>query len=125
MKKILYSLMAIAGLMTTSCISFDDPVTENYGVGPTATITVTETTDSTFTFTVNPGENALYYSILVDQSADTAAVDAESLLKGAYASVYNVVNNTKDAATFNEFYSLMGMNEDLFRAECYKFHEQL
>lgn len=31
----------------------------------------------------------------------------------------------KDAATFNEFYSLMGMNEDLFRAECYKFHEQL
>lgn len=100
MKKILYSLMAIAGLMTTSCISFDDPVTENYGVGPTATITVTETTDSTFTFTVNPGENALYYSILVDQSADTAAVDAESLLKGSYASVYNVVKNTKDAATF-------------------------
>lgn len=100
MKKILYSLMAIAGLMTTSCISFDDPVTENYGVGPTATITVTETTDSTFTFTVNPGENALYYSILVDQSADTAAVDAESLLKGTYASVYNVVKNTNDAATF-------------------------
>lgn len=100
MKKILYSLMAIAGLMTTSCISFDDPVTENYGVGPTATITVTETTDSTFTFTVNPGENALYYSILVDQSADTAAVDAETLLKGSYASVYNVVKNTKDAATF-------------------------
>ena len=92
--------MAIAGLMTTSCISFDDPVTENYGVGPTATITVTETTDSTFTFTVNPGENALYYSILVDQSADTAAVDAETLLKGSYASVYNVVKNTKDAATF-------------------------
>lgn len=92
--------MAIAGLMTTSCISFDDPVTENYGVGPTATITVTETTDSTFTFTVNPGENALYYSILVDQSADTAAVDAESLLKGTYASVYNVVKNTNDAATF-------------------------
>ena len=100
MKKILYSLMAIAGLMTTSCISFDDPVTENYGVGPTATITVTETTDSTFTFTVNPGENALYYSILVDQSADTAAVDAETLLKGSYASVYNVVKNTNDAATF-------------------------
>ena len=92
--------MAIAGLMTTSCISFDDPVTENYGVGPTATITVTETTDSTFTFTVNPGENALYYSILVDQSADTAAVDAESLLKGTYASVYNVVKNTNEAATF-------------------------
>ena len=100
MKKILYSLMAIAGLMTTSCISFDDPVTENYGVGPTATITVTETTDSTFTFTVNPGENALYYSILVEQSADTAAVDAETLLKGSYASVYNVVKNTNDAATF-------------------------
>lgn len=92
--------MAIAGLMTTSCISFDDPVTENYGVGPTATITVTETTDSTFTFTVNPGENALYYSILVEQSADTAAVDAETLLKGSYASVYNVVKNTNDAATF-------------------------
>ena len=100
MKKILYSLMAVAGLMTTSCISFDDPVTENYGVGPTATITVTEATDSAFTFTVNPGENALYYSILVDQSADTAAVDAESLLKGTYSSVYSVVTNTKDAATY-------------------------
>ncbi|MBE6309733.1 MAG: hypothetical protein E7080_01590 [Bacteroidales bacterium] len=100
MKKILYSLMAVAGLMTTSCISFDDPVTENYGVGPTATITVTEATDSAFTFTVNPGENALYYSILVDQSADTAAVDAESLLKGTYSSVFNVVKNTNDSKTF-------------------------
>ena len=100
MKKILYSLMAFAGLFTTSCISFDDPVTEYYGEGPVAQINVTEITDSAFTFTVNPGENALYYSILVDQSADTVAVDAENLLKGAYASVFNVVTNTKEAATF-------------------------
>lgn len=101
MKKILYSLMAFAGLFTTSCISFDDPVTEYYGEGPVAQVAVTEITDSAFTFTVNPGENALYYSILVDQSADTVALDAESLLKGAYSSVFNVVTNTKEAATFS------------------------
>ena len=53
MKKILYSLMAFAGLMTTSCISFDDPVTENYGVGPTAQITVESISDNAFTFEVN------------------------------------------------------------------------
>ncbi len=100
MKKILYSLMAIAGLMTTSCISFDDPVAENYGVGPAATIAVSEVSDSAFTFTVNPGENALYYSILVDQSADTVAVDAANLLSGAYSSVFNVVVNTEKAKTF-------------------------
>lgn len=100
MKKILYSLMAIGGLFMTSCATFDDPVTENYGEGPAVTITVTETTDSTFTFSVK-APNAAYYSVLVDESAEVAELDATSLYKGAYSSLYNkVVSASGENATF-------------------------
>ena len=89
MKKILYSLMAIGGLFATSCATFDDPVTENYGDGPKVTITVTESeiSDSTFTFTVN-AEGAAYYSVLVDQASEAETLDATSLYKGAYSSTF-------------------------------------
>ena len=100
MKKILYSLMAIGGLFATSCATFDDPVTENYGEGPKVTITVTETTDSTFTFQVN-AEGALYYSVLVDQSTKVASLDATSLYKGSYSSTFaKAAISAKDNATY-------------------------
>lgn len=101
MKKILYSLIAISGLCLTSCLSFDDPVTENYGAGPAVTINVTEITDSTFTFTVTPAEGTAYYSVLVDESAQAdSSIVASSLLSGSYTSVYNKVLNTESAKSF-------------------------
>ncbi len=104
MKKILYSMIAACSLCFTSCISFDDPVVENYGEGPQVTIKVTETTDSTFTFTVTPAKGTQYYSVLVDKSAiaDSSLV-ASSLLKGSYSGVYTkVINATTDSVfTFN------------------------
>lgn len=100
MKKILYSLLAIGGLFATSCATFDDPVTEVYADGPAVSITVDAVTDSTFTFTVTPGENTSFYSVLVDQSTQVVNVDATSLYKGTYSSVYNKVINASESATF-------------------------
>lgn len=101
MKKILYSIIAISGLLFTSCLSFDDPVTENYGAGPAVTIKVTETTDSTFTFTVTPAEGTQYYSVLVDEAAVAdSSIVASSLLSGSYAGVYGKVLNATDAKSF-------------------------
>lgn len=101
MKKILYSLIAISSLCLTSCLSFDDPVTENYGAGPAVTISVTETTDSTFTFTVTPAEGTKYYSVLVDESATAdSSIVASSLLSGSYSALYGKVLNTESAKTF-------------------------
>lgn len=101
MKKILYSIIAISGLLFTSCLSFDDPVTENYGAGPAVTIKVTETTDSTFTFTVTPADGTQYYSVLVDEAAVAdSSIVASSLLSGSYSGVYGKVLNATDAKSF-------------------------
>ena len=101
MKKILYSLLAIGGLFATSCATFDDPVTESYADGPKVTIDVIETTDSTFTFTVS-AEGAAYYSVLIDQAAEAEEINATSLYKGAYSSVYSqAAIDATEAYTFN------------------------
>lgn len=100
MKKIIYSLMSV-GLLMTGCTDFDDPVTEKYGEGPAVTINITETTDSTFTFTVTPAEGTMYYSVLVDEADAPVALDAESLYKGLYSSTYGtIVVDAKEQATF-------------------------
>ncbi|MBQ7041185.1 MAG: hypothetical protein IJN66_00545 [Muribaculaceae bacterium] len=100
MKKIIYSLMTM-GLLMTGCADFDDPVTEKYGDAPSVAIEVTETTDSTFTFTVTPSEGTMFYSVLVDEADAPVALNAESLYKGLYSSTYGtIVVDAKEQATF-------------------------
>lgn len=103
MKKILFSIFAAAMLSLTSCISFDDPVTENYGNGPKVTITVNETTDSAFTFTIAPAEGTQWYSYLVDEASEAEDLTPATLLKGGYQSVAQaVVESAKAPTTTND-----------------------
>lgn len=101
MKKILYSLIAICSLCLTSCLSFDDPVTESYGAGPYVNIAVTATADSTFTFSLNPGPGAVHYSVLVvkAEKADSSIV-AENILSNKYAGVYSAVFDANKNKTY-------------------------
>ena len=90
-------------LSLTSCISFDDPVTENYGNGPKVTITVNETTDSAFTFTIAPAEGTQWYSYLVDEASEAEDLTPATLLKGGYQSVAQaVVESAKAPTTTND-----------------------
>ena len=99
MKKLLYSLMMVA-IALTGCTTWDEPVTENYGDGPSISIDVTATTDSTFTFTITPGAGTLYYSYVIDDNDEAIELDASTLLKGGYASVHQEVLNTSTNATY-------------------------
>lgn len=99
MKKLLYCLAVVAfGL--TSCLSFDDPTTENYGTeGPSVSVAIVNTADSSFTFTVTPGDGAQFYNFLVDQNDEPQldAVDASTLLRGGYGNTANVREVAKEA----------------------------
>ena len=99
MKKLLYSLMMVT-IALTGCTTWDDPVTENYGDGPSINIDVTATTDSTFTFTITPGAGTAYYSYVIDDSDEAVDLDASTLLKGGYSSIYQEVLNTSNHATY-------------------------
>ena len=100
MRKILYSILGI-GLFMASCTNFDDPVTENYGNGPTVSIDITVTTDSTFTFTVSPASGTQYYSYIVVKADVAEELSGATLLKGAYSGgLSSVVLNAEENATF-------------------------
>ena len=85
MKKLIYSFATVL-LGLTSCISFDDAVTENYGAGPSVDVTVSAgiQTDSAFTVTITPAQGALYYAYAIGASAQPQAVDSATLYKGGY-----------------------------------------
>ncbi len=80
MKKLIYSL-AIALMGMTSCTSFDEEQSVKYGDGPAVSINLTTTTDSTFTFTVNPAEGTEYYSYVVVSGKADESVSESSVLK--------------------------------------------
>lgn len=88
MKKILFSLAVVLGM--ASCTTWDDEHTQSYGDGPAVTIDLTTTTDSTFTFTVNPAQGTNYYSYAVAPGSAAEDISAESVYKtlvpGAIAS---------------------------------------
>lgn len=100
MKKLLYCLAVVAfGL--TSCLSFDDPTTENYGTeGPSVSVAIVNTADSSFTFTVTPGDGTQFYNFLVDQNDEPQLdeVDASTLLRGGYGNTANVREVAKEAS---------------------------
>lgn len=80
MKKLIYSL-AIALMGMTSCTSFDEEQSVKYGDGPAVSINLTTTTDSTFTFTVNPADGTKYYSYVVVSGKADESVSESSVLK--------------------------------------------
>lgn len=88
--------MVLVGL--TSCTSFDDPTTENYGAGPSVDVTITAGTpsDSAFTVVITPAAGSLYYAYAIGQSAAPQAIDSTTLYKGGYG---NSVIKVADKAT--------------------------
>lgn len=107
MKKLIYSL-AIALIGMTSCTSFDEEKSETYAAGPTVDLSLTTTTDSTFTFTVKPAEGSNFYSYTVVPGKANTSVSAESVLKNSlsgsieqgiieYAKASSVTVNMRDA----------------------------
>ncbi len=107
MKKLIYSL-AIALIGMTSCTSFDEEKSETYAAGPTVDLSLTTTTDSTFTFTVKPAEGSNFYSYTVVPGKANTSVSAESVLKNSlsgsieqgiieYAKTSSVTVNMRDA----------------------------
>lgn len=88
MKKIIFSLAVVLGM--ASCTTWDDEHTQSYGDGPSVAIDLTTTTDSTFTFTVNPAQGTNYYSYAVAPGSAAEDISAESVYKtlvpGAIAS---------------------------------------
>ena len=88
--------MVLVGL--TSCTSFDDPTTENYGAGPSVDVTITAGTpsDSAFTVVITPSAGSLYYAYAIGKSAAPQAIDSTTLYKGGYG---NSVIKVADKAT--------------------------
>ncbi len=106
MKKLIYSL-AIALIGMTSCTSFDEEKSETYAAGPTVDLSLTTTTDSTFTFTVKPAEGSNFYSYTVVPGKASTSVSAEAVLKNTlsgsveqgiieYAKASSVTVNMRD-----------------------------
>ena len=85
MKKLIYSFATVL-MALTSCISFDDPTTENYGAGPSVDVSISAgiVTDSAFQVTVTPAEGALYYAFAVSEGDAPEALDSMALYKGSY-----------------------------------------
>ena len=99
MKKILYSLLAL-GFLITSCADFGDISKDNFATGPAVTISVTETTDSTFTFTVTPASGTDYYTYAVIRANAASELNGYTLLKNGYAGLASGVLNTGKNATY-------------------------
>lgn len=103
MKKLLYSLFSLA-LVLTSCATWDDPTTENYGDGPVLKATLGLATDSAVTFKLTPSSNAVYYSYALYQGTE-ATVDATTLLKntggGLATGIYNYKQDTTATVTLS------------------------
>lgn len=97
MKKLIYSFATVLAALT-SCISFDDPTTENYGAGPSVDVAISAglVTDSVFTVTITPGEGALYYAFAVGDGDSPEELDSATLYKGGYG---NAVVKVADQPT--------------------------
>ena len=97
MKKILYCLM-MSVIALTSCTTWDDPVTENYGDGPSISIDLQAVapTDSAFTITLTPAAGATYYAYIIDANDEAETLDASTLIKGGYG---NTVVNVSEKQT--------------------------
>lgn len=102
MKKIFFSLMAMALVALVGCNDFDDPTSQNFGEGPEIAIDVDQAfiADSTFTFTVTPAPGSMFYTILIDESSTVEELNPETLLKDQYSALTSFVLNAQEEATF-------------------------
>lgn len=102
MKKLLFSILAI-GMSLTGCTDWEDAVTESYGAGPSISVEVSETADSTFTFTLTPASGTNFYSYVIAEGATAKELDGQTLLKEQYSGlISDVLNTAKNASyTFN------------------------
>ena len=95
MKRLLYYIIT-AAVTLTGCTTWDDPVTENYGAGPSIEVSVKAAapTDSAFVISIVPGEGTTYYAYVLDANDEAEELDAATLLKGGYGN--DVFNTSKD-----------------------------
>ena len=93
MKRLLYFIIT-AAVALTGCTTWDDPVTENYGAGPSIEVSVAAAapTDSAFVISIVPGEGTTYYAYVLDANDEAEELNATTLLKGGYSN--SVVLNT-------------------------------
>lgn len=84
-----------AVIALTSCTTWDDPKTENYGEGPSIEVSIAAVapTDSAFVVSIVPGTGTTYYAFVMDANDEAETLDAATLLKGGYGN--NVVNTSK------------------------------
>lgn len=84
-----------AVIALTSCTTWDDPKTENYGEGPSIEVSIAAVapTDSAFVVSIVPGAGTTYYAFVMDANDEAETLDAATLLKGGYGN--NVVNTSK------------------------------
>ena len=89
-------MMSVIAL--TSCTTWDDPVTENYGDGPSISIDLQAVapTDSAFNVTLTPAAGATYYAYIIDANDEAEELDASTLIKGGYG---NTVVNVSEKQT--------------------------
>ena len=98
MKKLIYSLaMILVGM--SSCATFDEPTTENYGAGPDVALSVTAgtPTDNAFNVQVTPGEGTTYYTMAI--STSPVRIDSAVFIKGGYG---NTVVKVADLPAINQ-----------------------
>lgn len=100
MKKIILSLAVALGL--ASCNTWDDEHTQNYGDGPSVTIDLTTTADSSFTFRVNPAQGTNYYTYTVVEGTEAQDVDATQLLKNTIGGIAGGIKKYSDNASVTE-----------------------
>ena len=95
MKKVLY-ILAMVTLVLTSCTTWDDAVTENYGDGPSISIDIQAVapTDSAFTITLTPASGTTYYTYIIDANDEAETLDAATFLRGGYGNT--VLNTTQN-----------------------------
>jgi len=113
MKKLIYSL-AVVLMGLSSCTSFDDPTTENYGAGPAIDVNITPgaQSDSVFTVNITPAAGTVYYAYIIDENDKAEEINGYTMLKGGYGNtVVNVEQQpsltiTIDEATPNTTYQV-------------------
>lgn len=102
MKKTLLYSFAFAALALGSCTTWDEPVTENYGAGPSVSVTLAAATptDAAFTIQLSPAEGTTYYAYVVSDS-EIEDLQSRNLLQGYYD---NDVLNTQENASYTATY---------------------
>ena len=74
MKRLLYYIIT-AAVTLTGCTTWDDPVTENYGAGPSIEVSVKTAAPTDSAFTSNAEIRALQVSLILSIKLDNFSFD--------------------------------------------------